>query len=237
LTILKELSAVAGNYDQSPHLVEKTKDGAVAKSGVGGTQIGWIRSKRRGQPDIPFGVISEGLNNYGNPKAATKWLGFMGQQNIAFKESNWLKRSKQSVNDMLRPGALYTPQAKISPRKISKQLMQKLHRLDEATLKKLALAEMNPEGVQKVFDRSERGFYLKEANPDKPLQNGKKLLTAPGTDGIMRTYTLAVNHNVGGHGDHPDITGAAKIIVSITPDAEPFELNPDNDNGKALARF
>lgn len=230
LAILKDLTDLAGNYNQSPHLTKKTGGRAIAKSGVGGTQIGWIRSKQPGQPDIPFGVISEGLNNFGNPKAAIRWIGFLSRQNLAFKESQPFKRVPQKMRDT-RKGTFYTPEVKISPREASKQLMKKLSRSDEATLKRLVLAEMTEEAKEKIFDRSERGFYLKPANPTAPLQNGKKLLTSPDTDGVMRTYTLDTGHHIGGHGEQPEVIGGGKIVVSITPEDEPFIFSPRRESG------
>jgi glutaminase len=195
---------------------QATEKGAIAKSGVGGTEMGWIRSQIAGQPDIPFASVTEGLNNFGNPKEGIKIMSSLAKLKLAFKEDNPMKRLKQKAED-LRPGAVYTPPTKASPREISKQLMNKMETLDQRELKRLVLAEQTPEAVAKITARSERGFYLKEAKPGEEVENGKELMRARDVDGNMRAYTLAVGHNVGPHGT----TGGAKVVVSLAPEPLP----------------
>lgn len=220
LEVLKDLTQAAGNYNQSAQLRTKSHDGAIAKSGVGGTQIGWIRSHKTGQPDIPFGVISEGLNAFGNPKAGTSWLGFMGRQNIHFRASNPLKSALQRSAD-LRPGAVYLPTSRPAPKAVSEQLLGDMLRSDEAFLKQQALADMDDAGRQRVHDRSETGFYLKMAKHPEHA-NARKLLVARDLHGVMKTYSLVPEHHQGGHGDQRVTIGAAKVVVAVTPDADPY---------------
>lgn len=220
--ILVDLNLTAGNYNQSGQISEKTTGRAAFKSGVGGTESGFLRlTQKNGEAlFVPVCVTSGGLNTFGNPEAALKFIKELSRLNLAFKSGNSVRRALQSATHKM-PNILAE-----SSKKTDSVLRRLLPFEQQSFLNKLAVSSMDEKGREFIEGRSMPPFYLKWESDNKrnkpAYENALTLLIAPDVNGEMKTYKMHVGHNEGGHGANAATVGAVKIAVSSTPDAQPY---------------